>query len=437
MKYDILRFHLFMLISFATSLSHDQIHTPIATHTDEHAARLTDMGHDTHTTMHGMYGNYPMTREASGTSWAPDSSPLEGFHYMFHEWKLMFEGFSYLVVDDQRGPLGGKKLINENMFMIMAQRNFKHNIIAFRSMFSLEPATVGKCGYPLLLQTGETCDGKTLLINRQHPHDFFMELAIVNTLQFTDNSSAFLYAALPGEPAIGPPVYIMRFSSEYIPETPITHHWVDSTHITFGVITAGYVYNMFKLELSVFNGREPDQHRWGFDKPQLNSYSVRISLNPTQDLALQASYAFLKSPEQLEPEVNIGRSVISAIYNKQWDSNNIQAAAIIGINNDRPGHILPAFLLEATGEFHKKHLFFGRFETVLKDDLFIEPDPYAGEVFNVKKLTLGYIYEFMTSHHIKWGLGGLIDFPMVPQKISHRYGSDTSFMFFLQFRLVQ
>lgn len=428
-------YYLILIPLFSSAASH-AANTPMATHAGAHTMQHDTMGHSKHTAMHGMYGNYPMTREASGTSWAPDSSPQEGFHHMYNKWMCMFEGFSYLVFDDQRGPLGGNKIFDENMFMIMAQRNFEKNTLAFRSMFSLEPGTIGTCGYPLLLQTGETCDGITPLINKQHPHNFFMELSIVNTLRFNDKSSGFLYLGLPGEPALGPPVYIMRFSSEYIPETPITHHWVDSTHITFGVITAGYVYDKFKIEGSIFNGREPDQHRWGFNKPKLDSYSVRISANPTPNLALQASYAFLKSPEQLEPHVNIGRFVASAIYNKQWNSNNVQAAAIVGVNNNRPGHVLPAFVLEATGEFRKKHLCFGRFETVNKDDLFIAPDPYAEKVFTVKKVTLGYVYEFITSHHIKWGLGGLVDFPIVPKKISCRYGSDTSFMVFLQLRLV-
>lgn len=385
--------------------------------------------------MHGMYGNYPMTREASGTSWVPDSSPVEGIHKMHYEWMLMFLGFSYLVFDDQRGPRGGKKVFDENMLMFMTQKDIERYTFAFRSMFSLEPGTEWKCGYPLLLQTGETCDGKTPLIDFQHPHNLFMELALVNTLRVSENSSVFLYTALPGEPALGPPVYIMRFSSEYIPETPITHHWMDSTHITFGVITAGYVYKNAKFEVCGFKGREPSQHKWRIEKPKLDSYSLRFSLNPTNDLALQLSYGFLKSREQLEPFVNTKRWVMSGIYNKSWKNNNLQAAAMLGINKDEPGNLLPGFLIEATAEFDLKHLCFARFETVNKDDLFVAPCPLACSIFNVNKLTLGYVREWVTGH-LKWGLGGLIDFPFVPKKIKSFYGNDTSFMIFLQMKLV-
>lgn len=393
--------------------------------------------HDAHD-MHGMYGNYPMTREASGTSWVPDSTPQQGFHKLYRDWTFMFLGFSYLIFDNQRGPRGDAKLFDENMFMFMAQKDWNKTTFAFRSMFSFEPFTIGKCGYPLLLQNGETCDGVTELIDRQHPHDLFMELALVATYRFNECGSYFLYAGLPGEPALGPPVYIMRYASEYIPEAPLGHHWMDSTHITFGVITAGFVYNGFKCEVSGFRGREPDQDRYDIEKPKIDSYSIRVSWNPTENWALQASYGFLKSPEQLHPEKNIGRTVYSVLYNKPfWQDSNLQMCAIVGINDEKPGNRLPAFLLDTTIEFHECHMIFNRIEALKKNDLFQEPDPLAHKVIPVKKVTIGYIYEFITGKHLKWGLGGLLDFPMVDNRAAaKRYGSDTSYMLFLQMRLI-
>src|SRR3972149_9547698 len=215
---------------------------------------------------------------------------------------VMFNGYSYLVADVQGGKRGDEKIFDSNMLMIMGQTDFDKITFGFRTMFSAEPFTIGKCGYPLLLQTGETCDGTTPLIDRQHPHDLFDELALVLTYAPTQSTSLFFYAGLPGEPALGPPTYTMRFSSEYIPETPIGHHWMDSTHISFGVLTGGFIYKGLKIEACAFNSREPDQHRYNIEKPKLNSYSCRLSCNPTNNLALQASYGFLKSPEQLDAE---------------------------------------------------------------------------------------------------------------------------------------
>src|SRR5581483_9098576 len=143
---------------------------------------------------------------------------------------------------------------------------------------SLDPL-MGKRGYPLLLQTGETADRRTPLIDRQHPHDLFMELAGTYSVPLSEKSSMFVYFGEPGEPALGPPAFMHRFSGEDNPEAPITHHWLDSTHVTFGVATLGYVWNQFKLETSAFRGREPDQFRYDIETPKLDSYSFRASWN--------------------------------------------------------------------------------------------------------------------------------------------------------------
>src|SRR5687768_4862072 len=146
-------------------------------------------------------------------------------------------------------------------------------------MVSLEPATIGKRGYPLIGQTGETADGETPLIDRQHPHDLFMELAASYSLTLGPKSSAFLYAALPGEPALGPPAFMHRASGAELPESPLSHHWLDATHITFGVMTAGVVWDRLKLEASAFRGQEPDEDRWDIEKPRLDSWSGRLTFN--------------------------------------------------------------------------------------------------------------------------------------------------------------
>src|SRR5262249_48321365 len=155
-------------------------------------------------------------------------------------------------------------------------------------------------GYPLLLASGETADGVTPLIDRQHPHDLFMELSAAYSHRLTDRTALFVYAGLPGEPAFGPPAFMHRLSIMDSPEAPISHHWLDSTHITFGVVTAGIVLDRVKLEVSRFHGREPDQHRYDIETGALDSTALRVSWNPTAHWSLQASWADVTSPEQLE-----------------------------------------------------------------------------------------------------------------------------------------
>ena len=172
----------------------------------------------------------------------------------------MVHGYADLIYDDQGGDRGDDKVFSSNMLMVMGQRSLGQGTWGLRGMFSLEPATIGKRGYPLLLQTGETANGRDPLIDRQHPHDFLMELATTYSVPVGDNSSVFGYFGYPGEPALGPSAFMHRFSGMDIPEAPITHHWLDSTHISFGVGTLGYVWKNWKLEGSIFTGREPDEN---------------------------------------------------------------------------------------------------------------------------------------------------------------------------------
>jgi hypothetical protein len=387
--------------------------------------------------MHGMYGRYDMDRESSGTSWEPEATHMPGIYGMHHTWGYMIQTNANIIFDHQRGRRGEKKFFSENMIMGTIQKDIGSSTFAFRGMFSFEPGTMGKSGYPLLLQTGETANGKTPLIDRQHPHNFFMELAAVYTIAWKD-SSFFMYAGMPGEPALGPPVYIMRFSSLYNPETPIIHHWMDSTHITFGVITAGYTWKWLKIDGSIFTGREPDQHRWSFNRPRFSSPCIRLSINPTENWALQISYGYLKSPEQLEPCVNIDRLTASASYQKTWHDNQWQTTAAWGRNMNNPGPNLDGFLLESTIEIHKKYVLFGRAEYVAKDGLFKLPDPRAHEIFKVGKFNGGTLYEPFWWKDIQVGFGLCGSIIMVPESLKQSYSGDVfSYMVFMRIALRQ
>src|SRR5262249_21759173 len=154
--------------------------------------------------------------EASGTSWQPEAAGHRGIHAMHGAWMTMLHGYADVVYDDQGGPRGDTKTFSGNMLMAMGQRALGAGTLGLRTMLSLEPATIGKEGYPLLLQTGETADGINPLIDRQHPHDLFMELAGAYSVS-AGNRSLFLYGGLPGEPALGPPAFMHRFSGMNIP----------------------------------------------------------------------------------------------------------------------------------------------------------------------------------------------------------------------------
>jgi len=402
---------------------------PSHDHSTSHQAQ-TSRKPAMHHPMQGMYGSYPMTREASGTSWQPDSSPHEGIHMMAGDWMTMIHGFVNVIYDDQGGPRGDTKTFSTSMLMLMAQRPLATGTLGLRGMVSADPL-MGKGGYPLLLQTGETADGQTPLIDRQHPHDLFMELAASYSQPLSDNTSIFGYVGLPGEPALGPPAFMHRFSGMDNPEAPISHHWLDSTHIAYGVVTLGYVVNAFKIEGSAFRGREPDQFRYNIETGKLDSGSVRLSYNPTPDWALQVSRGHIVSPEALEPDVNVNRTTASASYNRASDLGNWQATIAWGRNAPSAGETTDAYLLEAAVSIHKAHTIFGRAERADKDELFDIGSPLAGEVFTVNKLSVGYVFDFPTDSHYQFGVGGLVSAYALPSELDPAYGSHPlSYMIF-------
>jgi hypothetical protein len=400
-------------------------HSDAAADTSAHPAAGMDMaGMDMGSMpMSGLYGPYPMTREASGTAWQPQSARHEGAHFMRGAWMAMVHASADLVEDSQGGHRGGRQLFADNMLMGMAQRPLGPGTLGLRSMLSLEPSTIGKTGYPLLLQTGETADGRTPLVDRQHPHDLFMELAATYSIS-SGTRSLFVYAGLPGEPALGPPAFMHRFSGLNIPVAPITHHWLDSTHITFGVVTAGAVLDRVKLEASAFRGREPDEDRWNIETPKLDSHSFRLSVNPNDHWSLQTSYGRIKSPEQLEPDVNQDRTTVSAMYDGTWgDTGRWEGTLAWGHNRNRPGNATDAFTAEAAAEFAERHTVFVRVERVQKDELFVAPDARAGRVFDVGELTAGYRRDFWRQGHMTIGVGGSGTLAIIPGSLRGAYGN--------------
>ena len=383
---------------------------------DSHGA-MTDMNMDmSGDMMVAQTGSYSMMRDASGTSWQPDTTPMEGLNGDLAGWSTMLHGYITGIYDHQGGPRGGEKTFGESMLMGMAQKQASIGTLTLRTMLSLDPF-MGKSGYPLLLQTGETANGVTPLVDRQHPHDLFMELAGVYSVQLDDASSVFGYVGYPGEPALGPPAFMHRFSGMDDPAAPITHHWLDSTHIAYGVLTGGYVYDDWKIEGSAFRGREPDQFRWNFDPSKLDSASTRLNWNPTSDWALQASYGFLKSPEQLEPTVNQHRTAASAIYSMKLDQGDWQTTLAWGRDNNHPGNSLDAFLLESAISWNQ-HTVFARAENAAKDELFQVPSPLAGDIFRVSSFSLGYIYDIPVADHLAFGLGAREPSMRYPRKLS-------------------
>jgi hypothetical protein len=368
--------------------------------------------------MTGALGPYAMTREASGTAWQPDASPHAGAHVSAGQWSLMGHVTLFGVYDWQGGPRGGEKAFVSGMAMGTARRPAGPGTLQLRAGLSPD-SLMGRRGYPLLLAAGETADGVEPLVDRQHPHDLFMELSASYSLPLSERSSLYVYAGLPGEPAFGPPPFMHRQSALDSPEAPISHHWLDSTHISFGVLTAGLVVGDVKLEGSRFNGREPDQRRFNIETGPLDSTAFRLSWNPAPTLSLPASWAHLGAPEQLEPGRNQTRWSASALYNQPLGRRARWATTLAWGRRSSDGRDLDAFLLESAVSRGGWTLF-ARAERAENDEL----GAHHGPVNAVGKLSLGALRDFRAAPHLRLGVGGLWAFAFVPAGLEPSYAGD-------------
>jgi len=378
---------------------------------DEHG------GHDM--AMSGALGPYPMQRESSGTAWQPDASEHTGLHLMSGNWTLMAHGTLNLVYDHQSGRRGDDKVFASGMLMGMAQHPLGNGVLQFKAMLSPDPL-MGPKGYPLLLASGETANGTDRLIDRQHPHDLFMELSASVSQNIEPRSSLFLYGGLPGEPAFGPPAFMHRESIMDSPEAPITHHWLDSTHITFGVVTGGIVLDRIKLEASRFNAREPDQHRWDIETGPLDSTSVRLSWNPSRTLSLQGSWGHFVDPEQLEPGVDQKRWSASALWADEIAPGWKAAGTLAWGRKSSHGHNDDGIAAEASLK-HSRWTVFSRAEWTENREL---TDVEDGPAYRVGKVSLGAVRDFRIAEHFSLGAGGLLSLNFVPNGLTSPYGDE-------------
>lgn len=416
--------------------------------TTGHEMSAHDMsGHD----MTGALG-ISMQREGSGTSWLPDASPMYARHLEAGGWSLMLHGLAFVQYDKQgythNSPRESSQFGSVNWGMLMARHDLAGGQLTLRGMMSLEPFTVTRYGYPLLLQSGEAVDGQPLH-DRQHPHDLFMELAALYDRPVARDLAVELYAAPVGEPALGPVAFPHRPSAQNDPLAPLGHHWQDATHISFGVLSGGLFTRTVKLEGSIFNGREPDENRTNFDYKgrRLDSYAGRLTVNPSPFWSLSGSFGYLKSPEALLPDISQHRVVASAIYGHPFRaSGDLSASLVYGANKESDeDHLSNSVLLESNLNLDRRNAVFGRFERVQKSarDLalniigsppvfvdsrppFATPAPVSGEQsYDVNSLVLGYVREISSFSGGTIGLGVRGAMDIIPDALRPYYGTRT------------
>jgi hypothetical protein len=431
----------FLVCSNSVSAQHqhhemDRDTTGHTAHRDRDIAKPHDMG--SVPMSHAFSLNLSMNRNGSGTGWLPDEAPMYGYMLHSKKWMYMIHGNVFLRYNNQdvgsKGIRGDSKVDAPNWFMAMGQRKVGgQGLFRFSAMLSLDPLFGGE-GYPLLFQTGETYQGQPL-VDRQHPHNLFSELSIAYTQSFSKDVDAFIYLAYPGEPALGPIAFMHRPSSFNITDSPLGHHWQDATHITFGVATLGFRYRIFKVDGSLFTGREPGEARYGFDRARFDSYAYRVTANPSRQLSLQVSKAFIKSPEAVDADEDVNRTTASVIHALPLGAENksLNSALIWGYNDSGENHQENSFTLESNLQLDRFAVY-GRYEYIEKsaEELLLEQFE-AHELFEIRALTIGVNYTVLREWNTNFSLGAQGSLYAAGSELDPIYGNNpTSLQVYLR-----
>jgi hypothetical protein len=389
---------------------------------------LAEHMHDSILMTHAYSKNLPMSRNGSGTAWVPDSSPMYMYMHGNKRSNWMVHGNVVLRYNKQdlfdKGFRGDTKVDAPNWFMGMYNRLVgSRGLLNATAMISFDAISVGGRGYPLLFQSGETYNGNRL-VDRQHPHDFISGLSVGYTHMVNKDVDLTTYFGYPGEPALGPTAFMHRISALNNPDAVLGHHWQDATHIMFGVGTVGLRYKDLKLEGSIFTGREPDENRYNFDMARFDSYSYRISFNPTPDYSIQFSQGFLHEPEMLEPGVDVTRTTASIMRSQSLRTMNWSQTLVWGMN-DKEFHRTKehSVLYENNLQFQGQAIY-GRYEYVRKSAEELELETTLGPgTFNIHTLTLGYNRNISPAAPVEIlaGLQTTINFP--DKRLKRIYGS--------------
>ncbi|HYC30207.1 MAG TPA: hypothetical protein VEB42_15340, partial [Chitinophagaceae bacterium] len=145
-----------------------------------------------------------------------------------------------------------------------------------------------------------------------------------------------------------------------------------------------------------------------------DSYSYRVSYNPSQHWALQFSQGFLREPEVLEPGIDQVRTTASIIRSTSLRTMNWSQTLAWGMNDKTDHeHSEYSILYETNWQFKGQALYV-RYEFVKKsaEELAIQTT-HGDDLFNIQELTIGYNHNISPAAPVDLLLGiqATLNFP--------------------------
>ena len=362
---------------------------------------------------------HPVARPRDAAwSWTADANAFYGYNYQ------------------QRKFADFWAMESQNWFMLAGDRTIGLGRLTVHGMLSLEPFTIEAQGSPQLYQTGESYQ-QVPLVNYQHQHDLLLELGV--TYRIERPRVAFVFGAnLVGSPALGPTAFMHRESARDNPQVPLTHHSLDATHVTPGVVRAGIETGPLTFEASLFRGEEPDENRLNVERPKLNSWSARIGWHRGGWQA-QVSGGHLHNPEWFEPYI-VTRLTASIGFDNTIASRRLTATVAWGENREFNGFFNTddSYLGEWDFRATRTTSLYGRAEIVTKQifGLGFHPKGYTHPHFysHIDALTLGYIRDLPLVTWSRIGIGADVTLYRTSADLAEYYEGSHSFHIFLRWR---
>jgi hypothetical protein len=367
--------------------------------------------------------------KARAWTWSADANVFVGFNYQ----QRLFADFSAWE--------------SQNWMMGSGERPLGNGRLIVQAMLSFEPFTIGKLVYgggarvdaggsPQLFQTGESYQG-TPLVNYQHPHDLIMGLGA--TYRLEPERVAYVFGAdLVGSPTLGPIAFMHRDSARSNPQVPLTHHFLDSTHITTGVLRGGVEAAGFTFEGSVFRGEEPDEHRLNIDTPRLDSWAARVGWR-RGPWSAQFSGGRLHEPEWFEP-YDVTRFTASVGFSGSLGSRPAAATLAWGENREFTPFrgVADAYLLEVDLLALPRTSLYGRVEAARKEILGLGFHPKGfghPHIFSdVDAFTIGALQDLPFDSLGRVGIGADVTAYRMSPDMQNYFDGSRSFHVFLRFR---
>lgn len=384
-------------------------------------------------------------RSSSGTAWQPDATPTRAWQHTLDRWDLMVHGNGFIAYVREETFRGASRVGSTNWAMVTATRPLPDGALTLVATGSLETLTLGACGLPKLLATGPGCSSN-LATDFQHPHPPVMELAARYRHAVASRVAVEAYAALAGEPALGPPSYLHRLSAGADPLAPLSRHEMNPAHASAGVLTVAVGSTSWKLEGSFFNGIAPDADRVLPDLGPMKSMAGRFSLNPSRNLAMQASLGRIAGVEG--HHAGAGSTVYSvtasAIYHRPLSAHATWATTLGWGRLD--DDLLPraSLMLESALAIGDTHTWSGRLEAAerFEGEVTMEGLPDGSHIMSVhsqKRRVAQLSAAYLHSRRLRLaaiGVGVRGSLSILPEELMGLYGQRRAagFALFVAFR---